>query len=154
MSRIRPRAALTGALLAAGVVSGVLTGAPAQAVSGSSAVPTTYSFTAQITVGDHDRGCSAVLVDPEWLLTAAGCFADSAGAPVPAGAPKTRTSVVVGPSELSQSFLMDTRRQIVELVPRADRDVVLARMSRPVTKVAPIALATSAPAPGEELKFA
>ena len=154
MSRIRSRAALTGALLAAGAVPGVLTGAPAQAVSGSSAVPTTYSFTAQITIGDHDRGCSAALVDAEWVLTAASCFAASPGAAVPAGAPKTSTSIVVGPSELSKSFLLDTRRQVVELVPRTDRDVVLARLNRPITKVAPIALASSAPAAGEELKFA
>ncbi|MER6225273.1 trypsin-like serine protease [Streptomyces sp900105755] len=153
MSSIRPRAALTSGLLAAGVVAGVLTGAPAQAVSGGSVVPTAYSFTAQITIGDHDRGCSAALVDPEWVLTAASCFAAAPGAAVPAGVPRTGTSIVVGPPELSQSFLKDTRRQVVELVPRTDRDVVLARLSRPVTKVAPIGLASAGPAAGEELKF-
>jgi hypothetical protein len=41
----------------------------------------------------------------------------------------------------------------VELVPRTDRDVVLARLSRPVTKVPPIGLASAGPAAGEELKF-
>ncbi|GAA2312658.1 trypsin-like serine protease [Streptomyces hawaiiensis] len=153
MSHIRPRVAATSALLAAGVVSGALTGAPAQAVTGNPVAPMAYAYTAQITVGNHDRGCSAVLVDAEWLLTAASCFADS-GTTVPPGAPKTKTTAVVGPSELSSNHILDTRRQVVELVPRSDRDVVLARLSRPVTKVAPIALASSAPAAGEELRFA
>ncbi|MEV3857147.1 trypsin-like serine protease [Streptomyces sp. NPDC050095] len=144
MSHIRPRAALTSTLLAAGVVSGVLTGAPAQAVTGAAAAPTSYAYTAQITVGDHDRGCSATLVDTEWLLTAASCFADATGA-VPTGAPKSPTTAVVGTTE---------QRRIVELAPRTDRDVVLARMSRPVTTIAPVALAATAPAAGEELTFA
>ncbi|MFI9614074.1 trypsin-like serine protease [Streptomyces sp. NPDC052023] len=145
---------MTSTLLAAGVVSGVVICAPAQAVTGEPAVPTTYAYTAKITVGAHERGCSAALVDAEWLLTAASCFAGSAGTAVPPGAPRTMTTVVVGPSELSGSPILDTRRQVVELVPRTDRDVVLARLNRPVTKVAPVALASSAPVSGEELKFA
>jgi hypothetical protein len=45
-------------------------------------------------------------------------------------------------------------RDIVELVPRTDRDVVLARLNRPVTNVAPVALSSAAPTAGEELTFA
>ncbi|MGW3988385.1 trypsin-like serine protease [Streptomyces sp. NPDC004830] len=153
MSHIRPRVAATSALVAAGVVSGALTGTPAHAVTGDRVPATAYAYTAQITVGDHDRGCSAVLVDAEWLMTAGSCFSDS-GSAVPSGAPSTKTTAVVGPSELSSSHIPDTRRQVVELVPRTDRDVVLARLSRPVTKATPIALASTAPVAGEELRFA
>lgn len=82
MSHIRPRVALTSTLLAAGVVSGALTGTPAQAVTGgTAATDTTYGYTARLIIGDTDRGCSGTLVDSEWLLTAASCFADSTAPP-------------------------------------------------------------------------
>ncbi|WP_328889344.1 S1 family peptidase [Streptomyces sp. NBC_00316] len=154
MSHIRPRVALTSTLLAAGVVSGVLTGTSAQAVTGgTAATDTTYGYTARLVIGDTDRGCSGTLVDTEWLLTAASCFADSAGAAVSAGVPKLKTTATIGRStDLAGSG--GAVRQVVAIVPRTDRDVVLARLNRPVTNVTPIALATTAPAAGEELKFA
>ncbi len=87
----RPSAASLCAVLAAGSL--VLSAAPALAVTGGTPVAasdTTYAYTAKITVGAHDRGCSAVLVDPEWLLTAASCFADdpAASLAVPARRPR------------------------------------------------------------------
>ncbi|MFD3932826.1 trypsin-like serine protease [Streptomyces sp. NPDC058614] len=154
MSHIRPRVALTSTLLAAGVVSGVLTGTPAQAVTGgTAATDTTYGYTARLVIGDTDRGCSGTLVDSEWLLTAASCFADSTGAAAQAGVPKLKTTATIGRST-DLAGTDGAVRQVVELVPRTDRDVVLARLNRPVTNVTPIALATTAPAAGEELKFA
>ncbi|MFJ3098916.1 trypsin-like serine protease [Streptomyces hydrogenans] len=129
---------------------------PASAVTGTPVADsdTTYAYTAQITVGPHDRGCSAVLVDAEWLLTAASCFAadPAASLAVPAGAPQKSTTAIIGRSNLSGT--QGAERRVVELVPRTDRDVVLARLNRPVTGVTPVALAASAPAAGEELKFA
>ncbi|MHB9859587.1 S1 family peptidase [Streptomyces sp. YIM S03343] len=134
----------------------MLTAVPAAAVTGPavSAAETTYAYTAQIIVGDHDRGCSGVLVDEEWLLTAASCFADdpATSLTVPAGKPAKTTTATIGRSDLSSTS--GAVREIVELVPRTDRDVVLARLDSPVTGVAPIALATTAPATGEELKLA
>lgn len=135
-------------------ISMALCATPAVAVSGTTVTDSTLAYTAQIVVGDHDRGCSGVLVDPEWLLTAASCFADNPAASlsVSPGKPRLKTTATIGRSDLSSSD--GAAREVVQLVPRSDRDVVLARLSRPVTNVAPVALATKAPAAGEELKFA
>ncbi|MGW0818698.1 trypsin-like serine protease [Streptomyces viridiviolaceus] len=144
--------------LAAALTAGpiVMTALPAAAVTGpaSASSDTTHAYTAQVVVGDHDRGCSGVLVDMEWLLTAASCFADdpAASLAVPAGKPRLKTTATIGRTDLSGTA--GAVRQIVELVPRTDRDVVLARLNRPVTNVTPVALATTAPAAGEELKLA
>ncbi|MEV8311944.1 trypsin-like serine protease [Streptomyces flavidovirens] len=154
MQHTRPlRLSAVAAALIAGPLA--LCAAPASAVTGpaSEASDTTYGYTAQLTIGDHTRGCSGVLVDTEWLLTAASCFVDNPAASlaVPAGAPKLKTTATIGRSDLTSTA--GAVREVVELVPRTDRDVVLARLNRPVTNVAPVALATAAPAAGEELKF-
>nr|WP_037846506.1 trypsin-like serine protease [Streptomyces sp. NRRL S-474] len=142
-------AALGASLLMCGAV-------PAAAVTGPStpASETTYAYAAQVIVGDHHRGCSGALVGAEWLMTAASCFVDNpaAGLAVPAGKPQRKTTATIGRSDLTSST--GAVREVVELVPRTDRDVVLARLDRPVTGVAPIALATTAPAAGEDLKLA
>ncbi len=146
-SHRRPRLAALGAVLAAGSLA--LSAVPAAAVTGGTPVAdadTTYAYTAKITVGAHDRGCSAVLVDAEWLLTAASCFAEdpAVSLAVPAGVPDRPTTAVIGRSDLSGT--QGAERRVVEIVPRTDRDVVLARLNRPVTGVAPAQLATAAPA--------
>ncbi|WP_328894199.1 trypsin-like serine protease [Streptomyces sp. NBC_00236] len=129
---------------------------PAAAVTGpaSAASDTTHAYTAQIIVGANDRGCSGVLVDAEWLLTAASCFAadPAQSLSVTAGVPASNVTATIGRTDLTSTS--GAQRKIVELVPRTDRDVVLARLDRPVTDVAPATLATAAPAAGEELKFA
>ncbi|MEV5566792.1 trypsin-like serine protease [Streptomyces sp. NPDC052196] len=42
--------------------------------------------------------------------------------------------------------------EITELIPRADRDLVMAKLATPVTDIAPVTLATAAPATGETLQ--
>ncbi|MFD6186786.1 FG-GAP-like repeat-containing protein [Streptomyces goshikiensis] len=127
-------------------------------VTGSSVAPpadqpndTGLAFTGKITVGDNKRFCTAVLVDPRWVVTAKSCFADkpSESIAVPAGAPKNKTTLIIGRNDLSSPGVRSS--EIVELVPREDRDVVMARLSQPMFDVTPAAVSSGAPTPGEEL---
>lgn len=125
----------------------------AQAVTGTAASDTTYGYTARLDIGDGTRACSGTLVDAEWLLTAASCFADdpATSLTVPAGKPKLTTTATIGRTDLTGTD--GVVRTVVELVPRADRDLVLARLNRPVTGVTPVALATTQATAGEALTF-
>ncbi|MFE7135072.1 FG-GAP-like repeat-containing protein [Streptomyces sp. NPDC057638] len=126
-------------LLAAVAATGALAlPTPAQAAVGTPVADGTYGFTAKVTVG-QDAGCTGALVDPQWVLTAASCFGAQ---PVTAGAPAKATTAVVG----------GVSRSVVELVPRTDRDVVMARLATAVTTVAPVPVATTAPTAGETLR--
>ncbi|MFF2040930.1 trypsin-like serine protease [Kitasatospora sp. NPDC058170] len=87
------------------------------------------------------RACTATLVDRSWVLTAAGCFSDNAAALAP-GAPPVAATAAVGGQSVG----------IVELVPRTDRDLVMARLANPVDGVTPAVLAATAPAVGESLR--
>ncbi|GCD47684.1 FG-GAP-like repeat-containing protein [Streptomyces paromomycinus] len=127
--------------------------APAQAVAGGSAATEgTYAFTAKLDIGNGMRSCSAALVDEQWLITAASCFADdpAQSLKVPAGPPKLKTTATIGRADLNQAGGSVT--DVVELVPRGDRDLVMARLAKPADGIAPVPVASAAPASGEELK--
>ncbi|MBW1603235.1 trypsin-like serine protease, partial [Streptomyces sp. JJ66] len=143
-------AALAAALIASPFV---LSGAPAAAVTGpaSDAADTTHTYTAQLTMGEHDRGCSGVLVAPMWLATSASCFADDPNG-VSAGKPAQDTTATIGRIDLTTA--KGAVRDVVELVPRADRDLVLARLAEPVNSITPVRLADTPPAAGDTLTVA
>lgn len=136
------RAALLTSLLAGSLLSGVLGALPAQAVTGSEAAAQASAFTARIDIGDGDRTCSGVLVDAQWLLTSATCF--SADGKPASGAPTTATKATIGRTDLASTA--GEVRNVVQLVPRADRDVTLARLDKPVTTATPLDIAPQAPA--------
>ena len=131
-----------------------LSATAANAVSGTPAVDGTLAFTARLDIGDGQKACSAALVDPYWLLTATSCFADDPNTSlgIPAGAPTLKTTATVGRTDLTTSG--GETRTVVELVAHPSRDAVLARLSRPVTTIAPVSLAATAATPGEKLTVA
>lgn len=130
-------AAVVTAVACAALVSAV----PASAISGGAA--TEQRSLAQLDVGES-VSCSGALVTPEWVLTSAACFAAVPSQPETpsAGAPHVATTAT----------LADQVRQVDRIVPRIDRDIVLAHLDAPVTDVAPVALSESAPATGESVE--
>ncbi|WKK25752.1 FG-GAP-like repeat-containing protein [Streptomyces olivoreticuli] len=145
------RTVWTTALLATTVGIGLFTAAPASALVGSDG---SYAFSAKLNIGDeaHSRACTGTLVAPQWVLTAASCFADNPKQPtaVPAGPPALKTTATIGRSDLSTST--GSVRDVIELMPRTDRDVVLAKLAQPVWDITPAKLATTAPGANETLK--
>ncbi|MFI0242933.1 trypsin-like serine protease [Streptomyces sp. NPDC016845] len=150
MFKPHPRTALTSTALAAAVACATLTGPGAQALTGSAATGQTAAFTARIDIGDNESTCSGVLVESQWLLTSATCF--SADGHPAAGAPAKTTKATIGRTDLASAA--GQVRNVVQLVPRTDRDVVLARLDKPVTTVAPAPLAGQAPAAGTTVTVA
>ncbi|ATY16417.1 hypothetical protein CU254_16995 [Amycolatopsis sp. AA4] len=109
--------------------------------------------TAKITVGQpgiDGRSCTGVLIAAQWIATAARCFADDPAA-VPAGAPAKKTTAVIGRPDLAQTD-RGTVADVATLVPRPDRDLVLAKLSVPVNGITPVAVSSTAPVAGETLK--
>ncbi|MFF1909637.1 trypsin-like serine protease [Kitasatospora sp. NPDC058218] len=155
LSTTSARTRRTGALAAATAVVGALatfSAAPAGAVASDPAADGAYAYTAKLTIGDNVRACTGALVDRNWIITAASCFADDPAQPqnLTAGAPKWKTTAVIGRTDLTTSG--GKTAEISELVPRQDRDLVMARLATPVDGIAPLALATTAPTTGESLR--
>jgi hypothetical protein len=133
--------ALTAIVAAAALVTALLTGGAALAVSGAPEVTgADYAFIARIQVGlpgeSGSRGCTGALINTRFLLTAKSCFDGSAGAPT------ARTLVTVGGYSLP----------VVEVVPHPERDVALVRLAAELpAAVAPVGLGAQPPAAGDQV---
>ncbi|MFD3525789.1 tachylectin-related carbohydrate-binding protein [Streptomyces sp. NPDC058653] len=149
--RLSGTAGFIAALLTA---STLVSAAPAPAVTGPSAAANAYAFTARLAIGSSQRACSGALVYADWVLTAASCFATdpATSLDVPAGPPALKTVATVGRTDLTTTT--GQVRDVVQLVPHADRDLVLGRLATPVTGITPVALAATAPAAGDEVRVA
>ncbi|MFE9137537.1 trypsin-like serine protease [Streptomyces sp. NPDC007355] len=128
-----------------------VTGTTATTPPGASADISGLAFNGKLTIGDAKRTCSAALIDPQWVISAKSCFADNAAESntVTAGAPKDKTTVVLGKPHL---FLAGGHTSdIAQLVPHPDRDLVMARLAAPTTSITPVPLVSGAPAAGQQL---
>jgi hypothetical protein len=144
----------TTGILTAAVAAGTLLSSPVQALGGDPVTDAGSAFTAKLDIGDGQRACTGTLIDNQWILTAASCFADDPAQPqaLAPGAPKLKTSAVIGRADLTTGA--GAVRQIVELIPRQDRDLVLARLDSRVPGILPLPVATTAPTAGETLHSA
>ncbi|MFL4496999.1 FG-GAP-like repeat-containing protein [Streptomyces sp. VTCC 41912] len=145
----RSRVGLAALCATATITASLITAPIANAVVGAAATDGSYPA-ANLDIGGT-RNCSAVLVDEQWLLTAASCFADNPAQSlkVPAGAPKLKTTATIGRTDMTQGGGSVT--DVVALVPRSDRDLVMAKLASPVTGITPATLGTTAPRQGESL---
>ncbi len=104
-----------------------------------------YPFVAKIDV--DGRGCTGVLVQVQYVATSKACFA--ANGDVTAGPAPASATAVIGRPDAGRSSGVEVA--ITELVPRADRDLVLAKLATPVGDIAPAKLATTPPEVGDTL---
>ncbi|MQS10946.1 trypsin-like serine protease [Streptomyces kaniharaensis] len=153
MFRSRPRAAwMTGMLASAAVVGSLVSAGTANALIGDSVPNGTYAFTTKLDIGGQ-RSCTGSLVDPYWVLTASSCFADDPAQPqaLQAGAPKLKTVATVGRTDLTTNAGFSS--EVTQLVPRADRDLVLVKLAQPAQGI-PTVKVGAAPTAGETLTVA
>ncbi|MEU9084853.1 S1 family peptidase [Streptomyces sp. NPDC048357] len=142
-SRLRP-ARMTVLLSATAVAAGLISAAPALAVTGPEAPADAHKSVVKLAIGDeaNSRACTATLVDARWVLTAASCFAATPGASVPAGKPALKSIATLSDGKAVE---------IAELAPRGDRDLVLARLATATTGIAGVKRASAVPATGADL---
>ncbi|WP_328533669.1 FG-GAP-like repeat-containing protein [Micromonospora zamorensis] len=150
MSHKRYRVGTVLKLLGPALAVSVLAGAPAQAVVGS--VPSAganLGFVAKVDTGE--RACTGALINAWWVVTAASCFAVDGQALAP-GAPAKPATVTIGRTDLTTTGGHVVA--VTTLVPRPDRDLVLAKLARAVRDIAPVPLSTSPAAPDQALTAA
>ncbi|MDT9686051.1 FG-GAP-like repeat-containing protein [Streptomyces sp. TRM76323] len=148
--RSRRLAALAVVAVAAPLALSTTSG---HAVTGPVVTDNSYAFTARLVIGEGDsmRACSGALVDTRWIMTAASCFGNGLTELNP-GKPPLKTVATVGRADLTATtgYVSD----IVELVPRPGRDLVLARLAAPATGIAPVPVSTTPAAAGDTVTTA
>jgi len=101
--------------------------------------------------GVRRGGCSGSLIAPEWVVTAGHCFHDLNDSRV-SGVPPYTMTVTIG--KLKDSDPGGRTARVVDVRQSPVNDLALARLSVPVTDVAPLRLADTPPPIGQRLQFA
>ncbi|MFK8851731.1 trypsin-like serine protease, partial [Streptomyces sp. Ac-502] len=104
-------------------------------LTGDPARPWLTRITVNTPGQEGGRNCSGALVDRTWVLTAASCFTDD-----PAKALRAPAAPAL---DATANFAGRAPVKINYLIPRGDRDVLLARLDTPVTDITPATLAGS-----------
>jgi trypsin len=113
-----------------------------------------YTFLTKVQIGDSQRSCSGALVQPQLVLTAAACFAGTGDdAVIKDGAPLAPITAVIGRADVAAGT-NGVLATVTRVTTHPDRDLALARLAKPVSGVAPIPLAKTAPKEGETLTLA
>jgi secreted trypsin-like serine protease len=146
ISRLRSHAGWIAGVLTTFLATGLGTATPARAIGDGHPAPDgAYPFVVKLDIGD--RSCTGALIDPQLVVTASTCVDNS-----PAGPPQQPTTATIGRTVLTHND--GQVRSIIHLVRRPDRNVVLARLSTPVTDVTPVKIATTGPQAGDVLEVA
>ncbi|GAA4554406.1 S1 family peptidase [Amycolatopsis samaneae] len=154
MKQSRRRATRALSVLAVATAAAALTAAPAHSLgTGEDDYGSDYVTTVD---SGNGRSCSASLLAKRWIVTSASCFADDPANPstVKAGAPTRPASTRIGRNTtFAPASWNGYDVDIVYLVPRADRDLVLAKLGEDVdmSQYAPVRLGTVAAKAGETL---
>jgi len=161
----RTRTVWTTGFLAAGLTTGLLVAPSAQSVTGAQVGDTEDQFAVKLHIGtgtDRERSCSGTLVDQQWVLTAASCFAadPQQGFKISAGAPTDTTVVTLGGDRPLAAEII--KQKVLQLVPHPDRDLVMARIDNatttqdpidgPFADISPADVGSSQPAQGDQLR--
>ncbi|MDX3455501.1 trypsin-like serine protease [Streptomyces sp. ME02-8801-2C] len=161
----RTRTVWTTGFLMAGLTTGLLVAPSAQSVTGKQVAVGEDQFAVKLHIGpgtDRERSCSGALVDQQWVLTAASCFAadPQQSFKISAGAPTETTIVTLGGDRPTAAE--SAKQKVLELVPHRDRDLVMARINDatttqdsldgPFPDISAIDVDSSQPAQGDQLR--
>jgi secreted trypsin-like serine protease len=146
-------------LLAVGTTTALAVTPAAAVAHGTAAAPGQVPYAVKLTMTaiprpngtTYNSGCSAALISRTWIVTAGHCFHDVNGVRVSGATPYRTTATLNTVNTTSPG----ESRDVVEVRQAPNgADIALARLSAPVTDVAPLPLNTQRPAVGQVLTIA